>query len=244
MSFSVSCADPDIEFASHGLNGLFAQRSLLFSASYLRLLADVVRFGRRGRRVLASSADPHATIADFLEDGSLQRGLRPVLPAADDRRDLVVRLRARGRLPSRSAAALSRQSRSAPGHRPARVADGRGWEPKLHRSDGAQSLSDRIHLGNGVAEHRSHGRRCQPSIRGRLEPLVRSCGDRGPRGSGFGDARGTDAARAGAPGQLALLCQRHLAPHRRLADASAAKCLGVVELPRSRRKRPPGREPR
>ena len=69
MSFSVSCADPDIEFASHGLNGLFAQRSLLFSASYLRLLVDVVRFGRRGRRVLASSPDPHATIADFLESG-------------------------------------------------------------------------------------------------------------------------------------------------------------------------------
>jgi hypothetical protein len=69
MSFSVSCSDPDIEFASYGLDGLFAQRSLIFSASYLRLLVDVVRFGRRGRRVLASSADPHATIADFLEAG-------------------------------------------------------------------------------------------------------------------------------------------------------------------------------
>ena len=69
MSFSVSCADPDIEFASHSLNGLFAQRALLFSASYLRLLADVVRFGRLGRRILASSTDPQATIADFLEDG-------------------------------------------------------------------------------------------------------------------------------------------------------------------------------
>ena len=69
MSFSVSCADPDIEFASHGLRGLFAQKSLVFSATYLRLLVDVVRFGRRGRRVLASSADPDATIGEFLEDG-------------------------------------------------------------------------------------------------------------------------------------------------------------------------------
>ncbi len=69
MSFSVSCADPDFEFASHGLRGLFAQRSLVFSATYLRLLVDVFRFGRRGRRVLASSADPNATIAEFLAEG-------------------------------------------------------------------------------------------------------------------------------------------------------------------------------
>jgi uncharacterized protein len=69
MSFSVSCAEPDLEFASHSLNGLFAQRSLVFSASFLRLLVDIVRFGRRGRRVLASSVDPRATISDFLEDG-------------------------------------------------------------------------------------------------------------------------------------------------------------------------------
>ena len=70
MSFSVSCADPDIEFASHGLRGLLAQPSLVFSATYLRLLADVFRFGRRGRRVLDSSADPDATIAEFLEEGN------------------------------------------------------------------------------------------------------------------------------------------------------------------------------
>jgi len=69
MSFSVSCPDPDIEFASHGLRGLFAQRSLVFSATYLRLLVDIVRFGRRGRRVLAASADANATIAEFLEEG-------------------------------------------------------------------------------------------------------------------------------------------------------------------------------
>jgi predicted NAD/FAD-binding protein len=73
MSFSVSSADPDIEFASHGLRGLFAQKSLVFSATYLRLLVDVVRFGRRGRRVLASSADPDATIGEFLEDGHFSK---------------------------------------------------------------------------------------------------------------------------------------------------------------------------
>lgn len=69
MSFSVSCRKPDVEYASHSLRGLFAQRSLLLSATHLRMLADVVRFGRRGRRLLADSEDPEATVADFLEEG-------------------------------------------------------------------------------------------------------------------------------------------------------------------------------
>jgi predicted NAD/FAD-binding protein len=74
MSFSVSCANPDIEFASHGLRGLFAQQSLVFSATYLRLLVDIFRFGRRGRRVLAASANSNATIAEFLEEGRFSEG--------------------------------------------------------------------------------------------------------------------------------------------------------------------------
>lgn len=69
MSFSVSCADPDLEYASHSFGGLFAKRSLVLSAAYLKMLADVVRFGRRGRRVLAGAADPRATIQEFLRDG-------------------------------------------------------------------------------------------------------------------------------------------------------------------------------
>jgi predicted NAD/FAD-binding protein len=69
MSFSVSSRDPDVEYASHSLPGLFAQPSLLLSATHLRMLIDVVRFGRRGRRLLAGSGDPDATIADFLHDG-------------------------------------------------------------------------------------------------------------------------------------------------------------------------------
>jgi predicted NAD/FAD-binding protein len=68
MSFSVSCANPDIEYASHSLNGLFAQRSLLFSAAHLKMLVDVVRFGQRGRQILAGNGNPRLTIAEFLED--------------------------------------------------------------------------------------------------------------------------------------------------------------------------------
>ena len=68
MSFSVSCLDPDIEYASHGLSGLFAKRSLLLSPAHLKMLVDVVRFGRRGRQILASTGDPGVTIAEFLEE--------------------------------------------------------------------------------------------------------------------------------------------------------------------------------
>ena len=69
MSFSVSCAEPDIEYASHGLRGLFADPALLLSAAYLKMLVDVVRFGRRGRRILAGAGDPRVTISEFLADG-------------------------------------------------------------------------------------------------------------------------------------------------------------------------------
>jgi predicted NAD/FAD-binding protein len=68
MSFSVSCADPDMEYASHGLRGLFADPSLVLSTAYLKMLVDVVRFGRRRRRILAVPGDPRVTISEFLAD--------------------------------------------------------------------------------------------------------------------------------------------------------------------------------
>jgi predicted NAD/FAD-binding protein len=70
MSFSVSCADPDMEYAVHSLQGLFAQPAHLASASFLRMLVDIVRFGRKGRAALGGPGDPDATIGDFLREGS------------------------------------------------------------------------------------------------------------------------------------------------------------------------------
>ncbi len=69
MSFSVSCRNPDIEYASHSLRGLFARHSLIVSGTFLRMLVDVIRFGRLGKRVLKGAGDPEATIATFLDDG-------------------------------------------------------------------------------------------------------------------------------------------------------------------------------
>ncbi len=75
MSSSVSCRKPDVEYASHNLKGLFAQHSLLVSSTYFRMLVDIVRFGRHGRRLLTGSGDPDATVADFLDDGRFSEAI-------------------------------------------------------------------------------------------------------------------------------------------------------------------------
>jgi predicted NAD/FAD-binding protein len=69
MSFSVSCGEPDVEYASHSLGGLFARRRGLASPRFLRLLVDIVRFGKLGRRVLRENPDTRATVTDFLAGG-------------------------------------------------------------------------------------------------------------------------------------------------------------------------------
>ncbi len=66
MSFSVSCPDPDLEYAVHSVRGLLSQPSNLVSLAFVRMLADIVRFGRRGRAILAGPGDPSHTIGDFL----------------------------------------------------------------------------------------------------------------------------------------------------------------------------------
>lgn len=70
MSFSVSCANPDLEYAVHSLTGLFAQREKIVSVAFLKMLVDIVRFGRKGRKLLRGAGDPSATIGDFLSEGS------------------------------------------------------------------------------------------------------------------------------------------------------------------------------
>jgi predicted NAD/FAD-binding protein len=56
MSFGVS--DGDFEYASTSPNGLFAKRSHLASPAFLRMVADVPRFQREARALLASGDRP------------------------------------------------------------------------------------------------------------------------------------------------------------------------------------------
>ncbi len=153
MSFSVSCAEPDIEYASHGLRGLFADPSLVLSAPYLRMLVDVVRFGRRGRRILAGTGDPRVTISEFLADGRFSQEfaryyLMPMVSAiwssgtelaADYPRDPLLRF-----LDNHGLLQVTGQ----PEWRTV-VGGSHSYIPALTRP-----LGDRIHLGRGAAEVR------------------------------------------------------------------------------------------
>jgi predicted NAD/FAD-binding protein len=65
MSFAVSCERTGVEWASHGLRGLFADPRNLVRPSFHRMLRDVRRFEVEGRRLLAGG-DEKATLGDWL----------------------------------------------------------------------------------------------------------------------------------------------------------------------------------
>ncbi|MEA2382203.1 MAG: uncharacterized protein QOH72_2174 [Solirubrobacteraceae bacterium] len=65
MSFGVSDERGRFEYASTSPNGLFATRANVVSPRFHRMLADVVRFQREARRLLASDDDP--ALAEWLE---------------------------------------------------------------------------------------------------------------------------------------------------------------------------------
>src|SRR6185295_10455161 len=65
MSFGVSDEQGRFEYASTSPNGLFARRAHLASPRFLRMLAEVPRFQREARALLASDEDP--SLAEWLE---------------------------------------------------------------------------------------------------------------------------------------------------------------------------------
>ena len=70
MTFSVSCERTGLEWAGTDLNGVFAQRANAVRPRFLRMLADVARFGRLGQRRLRSSGQGEdlGTLADFVAE--------------------------------------------------------------------------------------------------------------------------------------------------------------------------------
>lgn len=52
MSFAISVDGGKLEWASHGLNTIFAQRKNIFDLSFLRMVREVLRFGREAPKVL------------------------------------------------------------------------------------------------------------------------------------------------------------------------------------------------
>ncbi|MCP4192981.1 MAG: NAD(P)-binding protein [Planctomycetaceae bacterium] len=65
MSFSVRCERSGLEYQGSSLNGLFAQRSNLFSSRFYRMLADVIRFNRQAPKFLQQEDDV-TTLSEYL----------------------------------------------------------------------------------------------------------------------------------------------------------------------------------
>ncbi len=79
MSFSVSLADPALEWAGTSLGTLFAQRTNLLRPGFLRMVRDVLRFNREAPR-----AGGAATLGEFLAAGRYSAEFRDwyLLPMA------------------------------------------------------------------------------------------------------------------------------------------------------------------
>jgi predicted NAD/FAD-binding protein len=66
MSFAVRCDRTGIEYSGTSLNGVFAQRKNLLRPSFLRMVADILRFNSQGASD-ADFADPEETVGDYLQ---------------------------------------------------------------------------------------------------------------------------------------------------------------------------------
>ena len=59
MSFALSMDGGTLEWGSHGLHSIFAQRRNMLSPSFLRMVWDVIRFGQLAPRVRTKLANAH-----------------------------------------------------------------------------------------------------------------------------------------------------------------------------------------
>src|SRR5580698_3048927 len=66
MSFSVRCERSGLEYNGTNLNSLFAQRSNIARPSFLRMVADIVRFNREAPALLLPGA-PSFSLGDYLK---------------------------------------------------------------------------------------------------------------------------------------------------------------------------------
>jgi len=74
MSFSVSDEPEGLEYRGTSLATVFAQRRNVLRPAFLRMLIDVARFHRAGRKLLAHPRGTDYTLDDLLADGSWSQG--------------------------------------------------------------------------------------------------------------------------------------------------------------------------
>ena len=84
MSFAVSIGQGAIEWAGDSWRTLFAQKSRAFDPRHWRMIADIVRFNRQARQLIATDALPSMSLGEFLDrnDYSDAFAARYLLPMA------------------------------------------------------------------------------------------------------------------------------------------------------------------
>ncbi|QDF98701.1 NAD/FAD-binding protein [Azoarcus sp. DD4] len=84
MSFSVSLAAPDLEWAGTSLATLFAQQRNIARPAFLRMVADIVRFNRATTRMAREGGIPDESLGDYLARERYGAGFRDwyLLPMA------------------------------------------------------------------------------------------------------------------------------------------------------------------
>jgi predicted NAD/FAD-binding protein len=75
MSFSLRCERSALEYNGTRLNTLFAQRSNALRPSFLRMLADILRFNKQSLELLAGD-DDNLTLGDYLDAHGYSRAFR------------------------------------------------------------------------------------------------------------------------------------------------------------------------
>jgi len=75
MSFSLRDERSGLEYNGTNVNTLFAQRLNALRPSFLRMIADILRFNKRSRELLAGSDDA-LTLGDYLERNQYSRAFR------------------------------------------------------------------------------------------------------------------------------------------------------------------------
>lgn len=73
MSFSVSIGAGELEYASTGLQGLFAQRQNIMRGTFYRMLVDINRFYRQAPKDLAQLSETGQTLESYLDQGKYSK---------------------------------------------------------------------------------------------------------------------------------------------------------------------------
>ena len=157
MSFSLSDLRCGLEWRGTSLSTVFAQRRNAARPAFLAMLADVIRFNRLARRLLADPSAPSGTLADLLEGHRWSQGfldwylvpLGSAIWSADPETFT--------RIPARTFAEFfSRHGLLGPGDQPAwRTVTG-GSTRYVHKILEPFRNRGRLHLGSGVTKVRRH----------------------------------------------------------------------------------------